>query len=228
MELKPWYPRDFKLALSNTFSEDDLSLLLQQPGSSPRFVYGVLMLPSVLKYYIDAEPGSQIHQSMTPATLFGYQLHRFSECSTPVIARSSNPQAAVEGMLIFSLDEKQRNAIYELEGGLMCLANVQVEICQKDAAQVHTLRIVDAGAFTWTDPRVALVPIRSTSWSFDHFLKGPFYQYMTDSQRRSSSKLLRSSETNHPSTGARRSAGPVAQDHESHLYCLKEDSGSVF
>lgn len=38
MEPKPWYPKDFTQALSNTLSEEEVSQHLQKPGSAPRFV----------------------------------------------------------------------------------------------------------------------------------------------------------------------------------------------
>src|SRR5205809_734817 len=79
--------------------------LPRKPGCSPRFVYGILMLPTVLKYYLDAKQTSDIDKSMTQASLFGYKLYQFSESSPPVICKSSDPQATVEGILIFDLDE---------------------------------------------------------------------------------------------------------------------------
>ena len=42
---------------------------------------------------------------MTQATLVGYRLYYFAHGSTPVIAPSSDPQAVMEGLLIFGLDE---------------------------------------------------------------------------------------------------------------------------
>ncbi|KAJ5760607.1 hypothetical protein N7520_007763 [Penicillium odoratum] len=189
MEMKSWYPTDFKQALSNTIPEEDMAIYLQRPGSSPRFVYGVLMLPTVLKYYINLEQCYEIHTAMTQATLPGYQLHQFAESSSPVIAPSPDPKAMVEGMLIFNLDEHQRNALYEFEAGLMCLTSVQVDICQKDTGQMHYLRTVDAGAFTWTNSTLGLARIRDSSWGISEFLNSPFYQYMSQSQDRTSVRL---------------------------------------
>lgn len=186
MEMEPWYPTDFKLALSNTISKDDVTIFHQQPGSSPRFVYGALMLPTVLKYYVNIDQCYEIHTSMTQATLPGYQLYQFAESSLPVLTPSTDPKDTVEGMLIFNLDEQQRNALYEFEAGLMCLTNVQVEICQKDTDQMHHLRIVDAGAFTWTKSTQGMTRIPDSSWSVREFLQSPFYQHMSQSQDRSS------------------------------------------
>lgn len=118
MDFKPWYPQDFIRTLSNTLTEKKVSQWLKKPGSSPRFVYGVLMLPAVLKYYIDEDAAVQIEQSMTQATLFGYKLYQLAESSPPAIAQSSDLGATVDGILVFNLTDRQRNSIYELEGGV--------------------------------------------------------------------------------------------------------------
>ncbi|KAJ5947320.1 hypothetical protein N7466_000335 [Penicillium verhagenii] len=157
-------------------SEKDVSRFLKRPGSSPRFVYGVLMLPTVLKYYIGMEQRCEIHNSMTQATISGYQLHQYAESSSPVITPSSDPKAIVEGMLIFNLNEQQRNALYEFEAGLMHLTSVQVEICEKDADQMHQLHTVDAGAFTWTDSTQGMTRVSDSSLCIGKFLNSPFYR----------------------------------------------------
>ncbi|KAJ5102178.1 hypothetical protein NUU61_004400 [Penicillium alfredii] len=230
MELKPWYPRDFALALSNTFSDEEVTLFLKQPGSSPRFVYGILMLPTVLKYYLDADQGYRIDQAMTQATLFGYQLHRFTESSTPVIARSSDPTAVVEGMLIFDLDEHQRNAIYELESGLMCLASVQVDICQRGRHdRVHSLRKVDAGTFAWTGSMEGLVPLKSAAWNVDEFLQAPFYRYISESRSRSALKASESVGAMYQGVFMERRKGYTSSVvGEVSLYRIDEEPGSAW
>ena len=92
---------------------------------------------------------------MTQATLVGYRLYYFAHGSTPVIAPSSDPQAVMEGLLIFGLDEQQRNEIYELEAGLARLLNVQVEVCQKvgDGLAARSVRTVDSSTFVWDGSR---------------------------------------------------------------------------
>lgn len=190
MEFKPWYPKDFMLALSNTFTEEEVTLFLKKPGSSPRFVYGILMFPTVLKYYIDMDQAVEIDKSMTQATLFGYQLHQFAESSPPVMARSSDPDAAVDGMLIFNLSERQRNSIYELEGGLVNLVSVQVEICEKDRRGARNLRSVEAGAFAWESSKEGLISTKTTAWGMDLFLKSSFYQNIDRAQSRASLELF--------------------------------------
>jgi len=209
MEIKPWYPTDYRLAMSNTFSEDEVNVFLQKPGCAPRFVYGVLMLPTALKYYVDADQSMEIAQNMTQATLFGYQLYAFAESSPPVIAPSSNPQASVEGMLVFNLNEAQRNAIYQFEAGLMDLVSVEVEICQRDTRNIRSLRTIEpAGTFVWRGAAEGLVPVRGQAWQIDDFLKSTFYHHMERAQRASwtspfvSSSLSRDSLRGHTGPSA--------------------------
>jgi len=185
MEIKPWYPADYQLAVSNTFSEKEVDAFLSMPGCAPRFVYGVLMLPTVLKYYIDMDENVDISRNMTQATLFGYKLYHFAEESPPVIARSSDPEAAVEGMLIFGLDEAQRNSIYDLEGGLMELVSVEVEICQKERHHHHlrSMRTVEeVGTFAWKGPKEGLIEMGTTAWPIDSYLESQFYEHIVRSQ----------------------------------------------
>ncbi|OJJ44905.1 hypothetical protein ASPZODRAFT_17818 [Penicilliopsis zonata CBS 506.65] len=182
------YPNDFRFVLNNTFSEAQVNDFLAKAGCSPRFVYGVLMLPTALKYYIDELQTSAIEQSMTPATLAGYELHRFAGSSPPVITRSADPRASVEGVLILGLDERQRNAIYELESGLMTLVDVGVEICQEDEQGTRNIRTIDAGAFVWHGSVEGLTSMGSTAWEIDEYLASPFYRQITDFQNRGSPK----------------------------------------
>lgn len=213
MEFKPWYPADFGHALNNILSEDEVTRLLQKPGCEPRFVYGILMLPTALKYFIDVDQHVNIERGITQATLFGYRLYRFADASTPVIAPSSDPKAAVEGLLIFGLNEPQRNAIHELEAGLMRLVNVQVEICQKEpgeASGLQSVRTVDAGAFSWEDSKEGLIPVKSTAWPLGDFLVGPFYEQIAGSQHKGLmdiSGLLPRRPSNRPRSYTRNTGG---------------------
>ncbi|KAI9035268.1 uncharacterized protein KD926_004212 [Aspergillus affinis] len=187
MTSQEWYPQDYHDAVVNTFSEEELIKLLEKPGCAPRFVYGALMLPTVLKYFINESQSVSIHKRMTRATVSGYKLYQFSDTSTPVLRPCSKPDSVVEGMLVLGLDEKQRNAIYEVEGGLMDLVSVQARIHLIDKLEGHEVRsakTVDAGAFAWTGSADALIPVESSRWAVVGFLKEPFYEQIVASQRR--------------------------------------------
>lgn len=179
------------------------------------------MLPTVLKYYIDADQGYPVEKAMTQATLYGYQLHQFAEESTPVITPSSDPADVVDGMLIFNLDHHQRNAIYEFEGGLMCLSSVQVSICQREHGHLYSMRSVEAGTFVWSGSKEGLIPLKSVAWSVDSFLESPFYKYISDSQYRTAAGLGLSTirEFEDDWTPSR-----SVQDCGSSLYSIEEES----
>ncbi|THC97833.1 hypothetical protein EYZ11_002686 [Aspergillus tanneri] len=198
MKCQPWYPKDFERTLNNTLPEEEVTLLLQKPNCSPRFVYGVLMLPTILKYFIGMDQTVKIDRRMTFATISGYKLYQFSSSSTPVIVPSREPHAVVEGILVFGLNEHQRNAMYEAEGGLMNLVSVQARIFQSDRIDDHdmrSVRTVDAGAFAWKECADGLIPVHSSAWSIDGFLKSPFYDLIAQSQHRQAlDSLAQSSE----------------------------------
>ncbi|KAB8239158.1 hypothetical protein ETB97_011965 [Aspergillus alliaceus] len=187
MEDKPWYPEDYRQALLNTLTEEKLTELLEKQNCAPRFVYGVLMLPTVLKYIIE-DQASDITECMTRAYISGYKLYQISPRSPPVVIRTSNPHDTVQGMVVFGLDVNQRNLIYDFEGGLMNLVDVRVQIRLKDSSllshDIRSGRTVDAGMFAWLDSKEGLIPVESTAWSLDGFLKGSFYENIAQSQRR--------------------------------------------
>ncbi|KAK1147139.1 hypothetical protein N8T08_001878 [Aspergillus melleus] len=187
MTSQEWHPQDYQDAVTNTFSEEGLTRLLERPGCAPRFVYGALMLPTVLKYFINESQAVGIHEHMTRATVSGYKLYQFSSTSTPVLRPCGEPGSVVEGMLVLGLDEEQRNAIYEVEGGLMDLVSVQarIHLIEKlEGHEVRSVRTVDAGAFAWMGSADGLIPVESSRWAVDGFLKEPFYEQIVASQRR--------------------------------------------
>lgn len=78
MEFNSSYPQDFIQVLANSLTEETVNNYLQKPHCGPRFVYGPLMLPTVLKYYIGTDQSVDLGKNMTPATLFGYKLYQYS------------------------------------------------------------------------------------------------------------------------------------------------------
>lgn len=122
---------------------------------------------------------------MTKAALHGYELYQSSDKSIPVIVRSRNPKAVVEGMLVFNLEESKRNGIFELESGLGHLEVVQVEIDCKPSRK----RLIDAGAFLRAESLDGLVPIKSPFWDPTPFVNSSFYQNIEQSVRRSAEDI---------------------------------------
>jgi hypothetical protein len=174
-------PRDYYTALANIFSDTQVDSFIREHGASPRFVYGPLVLPTVLKYYTGSSKTYPMERYMTKAVLYGYQLYLFSDRSMPVIARSRDPKAVVEGILVFNLGESKRNDIFELASGLGHLEVVQVEIECKPSRK----RFIDAGAFMQSGSLDGLIPIKFTFWDPTAFTNSSFYQNIEHSVHRS-------------------------------------------
>ena len=146
------------------------------------------MLPTVLKYFIRENPATDITKRMIRACISGYMLYQISQKSPPVVVKTSNPHDTVQGMLVLGLDVDQRNLIYEFEGGLMNLVDVRAQICLKDSTlpyhDVCSGRMVDAGMFAWHGSKEGLMPVESTAWPLDWFLREKFYENIVNSQHR--------------------------------------------
>ncbi|KAE8371466.1 hypothetical protein BDV26DRAFT_276064 [Aspergillus bertholletiae] len=146
------------------------------------------MLPTVLKYFIGENPATDITKRMTRACVSGYMLYQISPNSPPVVVQTSNPHDTVHGMLVLGLDVDQRNLIYDLEGGLMNLVDAKVQIRLRDSSlpchDICSGRKIDAGMFAWHGSKEGLIPLESTAWPLDCFLKEKFYENIVNSQRR--------------------------------------------
>ncbi|PWY69132.1 hypothetical protein BO70DRAFT_150377 [Aspergillus heteromorphus CBS 117.55] len=188
MDPQPHYPMDYLCALHHTPTPTTLNTLLNATTSPPRFVYGVLKLPTALKYILDEPQSTDMVSRMTRATLAGYKLYLPSPHDPPVMLPSRDPGDAVEGMLIFGLNEEQRNVIYEFEAGLMELVGVKVRVEVFEGVEEDVVtrseREVDAGAFAWKDGACeeGLVPVVGTNWEVDEFVAGAFYENMRRAQ----------------------------------------------
>lgn len=122
---------------------------------------------------------------MTKAVLYGCKLHQSGDKSIPVIARSRNSKAFVEGMLVFNLEESKRNAIFELESGLGHLKVVQVEIECKPSRQWF----IDLGVFLRAGSLDGLICMKSAFWDPAAFVNSPFYQNIERSVCRSAEDI---------------------------------------
>jgi hypothetical protein len=181
MESKSSYPSDYRRALENAFTTEGVDNSLNRPGGLPPFfVFGVLMLPTVLKYVIDTGNDFDVVSKMVQATALDHRLYQMEDADLPAIQPTSELGQSVDGFLVFGLDPKQRGKVYEFESGLTKLDTVQVEICQKDGG----LRTLDAGAFVWAGEETGLKSSTSRSWKVDGFLKTDFYAYMVKSVAR--------------------------------------------
>jgi hypothetical protein len=198
MGWRPSHPRDFLDARRRKPSEEELTNLIGDSKYPPLFVYGHLMLPTVLKYFVDLPQSANV--DMIFATLGGYKLYHFSgetnSCrGLPTIRPSSSPYHHVEGMLIFGLTQEQRSMVSEVEGaptGQTPLVDVQVRVSQLDTfarCQYTSQKLVDAGTFVWikTDgwSLEGVEPMETSYWPIDEFLQGQLYENIVRYQNRS-------------------------------------------
>ncbi|KAJ5900684.1 uncharacterized protein N7473_004754 [Penicillium subrubescens] len=181
----PRKPRDYYTARTNIFSDTLVDSFVREHGTSPRFVYGPLVLPTVLKFSTGSSKTYPMEKYMTKAVLYGYELYQSGDKIIPVIARSRNPKAVVEGMLVFNLEESKRNAIFELESGLGHLEVVQAEIGCKPSGK----RFIDAAAFLRAGSLDGLIPIKSTFWDPTAFVNSSFYHNIEQSVHRSAEDI---------------------------------------
>ena len=181
MDSKSSYPSDYRRALDNAFTTEEVDKLLKRTGAgTPTFVFGPLMLPSVLTYIIDAAGELDVTKTMVQATLLDHRLSHVKGKDLPVIIPASKIGQSVDGFLLFGLRPEQRGMVHQFEYGLTEMQNVRVEICHRDGG----LRTLDAGAFVWKDNEEGLVAAPSRSWKIDGFLKTGFYTTMVKSNVR--------------------------------------------
>ncbi|KAJ5468949.1 hypothetical protein N7475_006701 [Penicillium sp. IBT 31633x] len=174
------FPEDLKQALNNTFTDNEVDKLLAQPGTAPRFVAGLLMLPTVLKYYLEIDQEDDISKHMTQAILHGHRLYEGANGSPPVLYESA-PEHMVFGMVIFGLTQEQRNAIHKFEVNTQQhLASVQVEVYTIE----YTRRTIEVGIFR-SDPaksKSGLKAIENCMWDPMPFIDGQSYQAILEAQ----------------------------------------------
>ncbi|KAL4883479.1 hypothetical protein BJY04DRAFT_184733 [Aspergillus karnatakaensis] len=197
MQWSASYPRDLIDACMRKPSQEELDDLIRSSNYPPLFVYGHMMLPTVLKYFADIPQSARV--DMFFATLGSYKLHHFSDevgnsPSLPTIRQSTSPFDHVEGMLVFGLTQKQRSIVSEIEGGQngqAPLIKVQVVVSQLDMfanLQVSSQRLVDAGASVWIKSDrwslEAVKPMETSHWPIDKFLESQLYTNIVQHQNR--------------------------------------------
>lgn len=174
------FPQDLKEALDNVLTDKEVDELLAQPGTAPRFLVGVLMLPTVLKYYLEVDQGENISKYMTQAVLYGHRMYKDAKGSPPVLYESA-PDHKVLGILVFGLTQEYRNAIHKFEMNMQQhLASVQVEVYTLE----YTRRMIEVGIFR-SDPaksKSGLVAIETCMWDPMPFVESWSYQDILEAQ----------------------------------------------
>ncbi|KAL4778469.1 hypothetical protein BJX76DRAFT_139503 [Aspergillus varians] len=186
------YPEDFKDAFKRTPPNGkELDQLRARSSHPPIFVYGHLMLPTVLKYFANVPQTTKV--DMVYATLPEYKLYHFSnnkEPGPPTIKRTLSSVDVVEGMLVFGLTTEQRRGVHEAENscsGQTILTYVEVQVPQIDNIGIHNVRSqksVDAGTFVWRSGEDGLWPMPTTFWPMEDFLNGQLYENIVRHQNK--------------------------------------------
>ena len=177
-------PEAYAFALSNHLTAETISKLSSTAHKPPLFVYGSLMLPSLLARIINSPLSpSELALQMTPAVLHGYSRHAVRYADYPAVvvdhasASTSTPTATttlrapsqVTGFLVFGLTPSQRKSIDRFESGLYNLTRAKVEIeLLGDRGSSKTE--VEAEVYVWGGDRDDLLEAEEKSWSFEAFL----------------------------------------------------------
>lgn len=177
-------PEAYALALSNYLTPEQLSKYSSDANKPPLFVYGSLMLPSLLSRIINSPLSpSELALQMTPAILHGYSRHAVRGADFPaVIADPAFPSTSttttstvpfqVIGFLVFGLTASQRKGIDRFESGLYDLTTVKVKIdlAGDEGSSRREGVVVDAEVYVWAGDRDDLAKAEEKCWSFEAFL----------------------------------------------------------
>jgi gamma-glutamylcyclotransferase (GGCT)/AIG2-like uncharacterized protein YtfP len=144
MEPESMYPGSFRLALSNKIHSKDVPLHLQGLYL-PIFVYGSLMLPSVINSVLRLNDETAIAKRMIPAKLRKHKRYSVKFADYPAIIPTGNVDDSVDGMLVFGLDKEERDRLDKFESGLYRLRKVGVELILSDG-EAGT---VEAETYVW-------------------------------------------------------------------------------
>lgn len=186
-------PRAYAFALSNYLTPEKLSNYSSSNANTPPlFVYGSLMLPSLLARIINSPLSpSELALQMTPAVLHGYARHAVRDADYPAVVAdppltsTSTESAAVPptvpsavvGFLVFGLTPSQRQHIDNFESGLYDLTAVKADIevvvdrvGERTELTELVVEEVEAEVYVWGGQRDELVDAEGKGWSFEGFL----------------------------------------------------------
>ncbi|KAL4944403.1 hypothetical protein BDV06DRAFT_92810 [Aspergillus oleicola] len=199
MECKEHYPDDFKAALRRTpIKNGEIETLCASSSARPIFVYGQLMLPTILKYFAGVPETGPADQKldMIPAKLPEHKLHHFTkhgEPGLPVMTTSEYRSDKVQGMLVFGLRKEQHRDLLQLECGCSdqnMPVNLKVQVPFGGKAHgydVHFWKSVEATALVWrtgTREMSGLSPMETTYWPIDDFIAGQLYANIVEQVER--------------------------------------------
>jgi len=166
--------RLFNIALNNRFTVDELDTLLSS-GRKPLFVYGSLMVPTVVTRVINAEDKEVVARNMTPALLTNYKRLAVTWADFPALVLDLSPGSSVHGLLLFGLTDDQRRRIESYESGLYYLTEVKVKIevgwYGIYGYHIDGMKVIDALAYVWDGLRSELYEVHEKAWLIEEYLE---------------------------------------------------------
>lgn len=126
------------------------------------------MFPNLISTVTRNVDVDSIIKNLTPAVLSGHQRYAIKWADFPAVLRSDQPNDAVEGMLMFGLNQMEKEHLHAYESGLYTVEVAFVRIELFDGRIVN----LDADVYIWNGTRDDLVEVEERVWSVERFWDG--------------------------------------------------------
>ncbi|KAM7189339.1 hypothetical protein V8F33_010118 [Rhypophila sp. PSN 637] len=147
-------------ALRNRFSESYLTSTLKAAQSSPEpnstlpiFVLGAFIFPAVVWSVIRDLQLGKVACCITPARIKGYKKCAVRHGTFPAAFPSAEPDAEIQGMVIFGMDSRRRKRLERFQNGMYDLQRGMVEIVSAEGTVVKHEVVL----YVWNGPSSKLV-----------------------------------------------------------------------
>jgi len=173
-EAAPKYPETYHLALDNRFSNGYVHASIEV-DETPVFFYDSLMFPWVAAMVLQEPDVKKVAWMMTPGTLYKHVRYCVKYGNFPAVLSTGQPEDAVQGMVVFGLNEDQVALLdsYEkpTEGSIV---SYQKEIREVEIVlQNEEKKIVEANVYLWAGQWNLLHLPEDKQWTVDGYLAGP-------------------------------------------------------
>lgn len=157
-------PPSYLYALGNRLTSQQVDAFCTS-STRPSFFYGSLMFPKLISDVTQNADLDGIIKNMTPATLPDYRRFAIKWADFPAVLPSEDPNDAVDGVLMFGLNEVEKDRLHCYENGLYTveLAGVEIELSDDSSLTLA------ADVYVWKGPLDDLV--EGKVWRVDEFLR---------------------------------------------------------
>ncbi|KAF2105922.1 hypothetical protein BDV96DRAFT_591789 [Lophiotrema nucula] len=171
-------PRSLQIAINNRFTRQDLTTFkedaeLNFTHALPYFFSGSFIFPSCLRAVTDGTTLLSVANSMTPATLYGFNRFAVKGQPWPAMLPSTNSNDLVKGMLVFGMLDSQRRAIHRFENSMFDLRRTNAEIELMDGHKM----IVDTGVYVWNREPGRLVSRDVKCWRLEDLMESSWFNF---------------------------------------------------